>query len=131
MPMNEKIYQSEQSKVVIEFVKEQYGGELEFLWQKFPTNAIWRNKQNKKWYGAMLRIPRNRLGQNSDEIVDILDLRFDRHTAMDFAASRDDIYPGYHMNKYNWITIILDESVKTEEIFGLIEKSYEITEKLK
>lgn len=129
--MNEKIYQSAQAKAVIKFIREQYGGELEFLWRKFPTNAIWRNPHNKKWYGAMLKIPRSKLGLNSEEVVEILDLRFDKHEAIDFAASRENVYPGYHMNKNNWITIILDGSMKTEEVFGLIEKSYEIAASLR
>lgn len=129
--MHEEIYQSPQSKSVITFIKDHYGDNLEFLWQKFPTNAIWRNQKNKKWYGAILKIPRSKLGLDSDEIVEILDLRFDKHAALDFAANQPNIYPGYHMNKNNWITIVLDNSLKTEEIFSLIEKSYQIAENLK
>ena len=37
------------------------------------------------------------------------------------------IFPGYHMNKKNWITIILDDSLKDEEVFELIKESYELT----
>lgn len=50
------IFKTEQSQMIINFVREQYGDELEFLWEKFPDNAVWRRKDNKKWYGAILTV---------------------------------------------------------------------------
>ena len=38
-----------------------YCDELEFLWQKFPDNAVWRRKDNKKWYGALLTVSKEKL----------------------------------------------------------------------
>lgn len=76
----------------------------------------------------LLTVSRDKLGLDSEEVVEILDLRFDKHEAIDFATSQENVYTGYHMNKNNWITIILDGSMETEEIFGLIEKSYAIAE---
>lgn len=36
-------------------------------------------------------------------------------------------YPAYHMNKKNWITIILNDTVEDDYIMKLIEKSYSYT----
>ena len=55
------IFKSSQSKAVIEYIKNQYGDELEFLWPKFPNNAIWRRKDNQKWYSLIISLPRNKL----------------------------------------------------------------------
>ena len=33
--------------------------------------------------------------------------------------------PAYHMNKQNWISIILDGSVPDDKIFPLLELSYD------
>ena len=41
---------------------------------------------------------------------------------------RKGFYPAYHMNKKNWITIILDETLEDEEIMGYIRKSHQFTE---
>lgn len=44
------------------------------------------------------------------------------------------IYPGYHMHKATWITILLDETLKNDRIFSLLEESYDCvlnTKKLK
>lgn len=125
--MKPEVFKSQQTQEVIKYVREKYGDELEFLWPKFSDNAIWRNKQNRKWYAVLLVIPKNRLGFPSDERAEIIDVRFSRGEALEFAASNEHIFPGYHMNKRNWITIILDGSVATEQILALLDQSYEIS----
>ena len=35
--------------------------------------------------------------------------------------------PAYHMNKTHWLTIVLDHGVETEEIFKLLDWSYDLT----
>ena len=126
--MQPNVFTSSQAQEVITFIRQEYGDELEFLWPKFSKNAIWRNQKNRKWYAALLIIPRNKLpSQTSDEEVEIIDLRFHKNEALDFAASNPNVFPGYHMNKNNWITIILDDSMPTPEILNLIDQSYRIS----
>lgn len=36
-------------------------------------------------------------------------------------------YPAYHMNKKNWLSIILDETISDELILSLITESFEFT----
>ena len=120
------VFKSEQAKEIIKYVKEKYNDDLEFLWEKFDENAIWRNKKNNKWYGALLKIPKNKLGINSDEIIDIIDLRYKKEYIQDVIDFKK-IYPGYHMNKQSWITIKLDNSVDTKTVFDLIDNSYNLT----
>jgi predicted DNA-binding protein (MmcQ/YjbR family) len=38
-------------------------------------------------------------------------------------------YKAYHMNKKNWITIILDDTINDEKIMDYINKSYLLVEK--
>lgn len=121
-----EIYKSDQAKEIIKYIKNKYNDELEFLWKKFDDNAIWRNKENNKWYGALLKISRKKLGIDSDEIVEIVDLRYQKENIIDLVDNKK-IFQGYHMNKNNWITIILDDSMKTKDIFGLIDNSYDLS----
>ena len=37
------------------------------------------------------------------------------------------VVPAYHMNKLHWISIILDGSMRDDEIFHLIDESYRLT----
>ena len=81
---------------LIEYVRKQYGDELEYLWENFPENAVWRRKNNQKWYGAPLTVSRRKLGFSSDEVVEIIDLR---GTPEELAAFVDGqrYFPGWHM----------------------------------
>lgn len=117
------IFKAEQSVQVIDYVREKYGDEPEYLWEKYPDNAVWRRKATKKWYGALLTISRRKLGIPSDEIVEIIDLR-GKPEALEALIDHARYYPGWHMNKKHWYTIILDGSVSSDEIFRRIDDSY-------
>lgn len=123
-----EVFKSEQAKAIIAYVSETYGDELEYLWQKFPDNAVVRRKDNQKWYAAILTVSRRKLGFDSDETVEILDLRI---SPEEMASTVDHIryFPGYHMNKKHWFTICLDRTVDTEELFARIDNSYELAGK--
>ena len=117
------IFKAEQSVKLITYVCEKYGDELEYLWKKFPDNAVWRRKDNGKWYGALLTVSRRKLGIQSDETVEILDLRSEPEQLKNLIDNAR-YYPGWHMNKKHWYTIILDGSVPLEQICRKIEGSY-------
>ena len=123
---NSNIFKSEQTKEVIKYIKEKYYDDLEFLWEKFPDNAIWRNKQNNKWYGLILTIDENKLGIKENKKIEIIDLRYPKEDIKNIVDNKK-IFPGYHMNKNSWLTIKLDGSVNSKEIYKLIDISYELS----
>ena len=122
------VFKSAQAKAVIAYVRDTYGDELEYLWEKFPDNAVVRRKDNQKWYAAFLTVSRRKLGLHSDEAAEILDLRI-RPEEMESAVDHIRFFPGYHMNKKHWITICLDGSVSNEEIRRRIDESYDLAQK--
>ncbi len=117
------VFKAEQSVALIAYVREKYGDELEFLWDKFPDNAVWRRKDNKKWYGALLSVSRRKLGIPSDEIVEIIDLRA-APEEIENIIDNTRFFPGWHMNKKHWYTIILDGTVSVDEICRRVDESY-------
>ena len=46
---------------IFEYVKKQYGTIPEYLWKSSPKSAILRHK-NGKWYAAILRVEKSKLG---------------------------------------------------------------------
>jgi len=120
-----EIFKSHQSKDIISYVQNRYGDELEYLWKKLPDTAILRRKDTKKWYCTIQRIVKNKLGIASNDIVEAIDLRI-QPEKMDTLLSKGNYYPGWHMNKKNWYTIILDDSIITEEIYKHIDESYQL-----
>jgi predicted DNA-binding protein (MmcQ/YjbR family) len=124
----EDIFKNIQVKRIEEYILKKYDVSPEFLWDKFKTDAIFREIKSKKWFGILMQVEYKKLNINKNGLVNILDLKADEN----FINTRVDdksILKGYHMNKKYWITIPIDESIKDLEIFSLIDKSYEIVGK--
>lgn len=120
-----EIFKSEQAKQVIEFIRSSYDTTLEFLWKKCPDIAVMRRQDNDKWYGIIFTLSLRKLGLDSDDIIDIIDLRIppdELENAVDYHS----YFKGYHMNKKHWVTILLDGSVSIDEIFSRIKDSYSL-----
>lgn len=122
------VFKTKQAQMLIDYVRNTYGDELEFLWQKFPDNAIWRRQDNKKWYAAILTVQGSKLGMKSDEIAEIIDLRI-KPEEMETVLQKEYYYPGWHMNKKSWYTIVLDEGVPDDEICRQLDESYRLAKK--
>lgn len=118
------VFRSAQAIMLIEYVCTKYGDTLEFLWEKFPDNAVWRRKDNGKWYGAILSVKKSKLGIDSNETAEVINLKI----APDILGKLIDnkkYFPGWHMNKKHWYTVILDGTVTYEELCARIDESYE------
>lgn len=122
------VFKSAQAKELIRYVRDTYGDEPEYLWTKFPDNAVWRRKDTKKWYGALLSVSTDKLGIVPGKAAEIIDLRI-RPEKMDSLIDRKTYFPGWHMNKRNWYTMILDGSVSFEELCRRIDESYKLAVK--
>ncbi len=119
------VFKYEYSKLVIKYAKEKYGDDVEYLWEKFPDNAICRRKDNKKWYFAILTVGKDKLGFESKEKVEVIDLRAPTEEIEKLVDNKK-YFSGYHMNKKHWFTIILDGSVPIEEVYERIDISYNL-----
>lgn len=122
------VFKSEQAKELIKYIREKYGRELEFLWEKYDDNAVWRRSDTGKWFAVLLTVPRRKLGLQSDEKAEIIDLR----TAPEEMSALVDgqrYFGGWHMNKKHWYTIILDGSVEFGELCRRVDVSYSLAVK--
>ena len=119
-------FQMPQAKEIIDYVSEKYHSELEFLWEKFDNNAIWRNSANQKWYGLILTLTADKLGLPTKDILEVLVLRYQKEKIQKIVDGNL-IFPGYHMNKSSWITVKLDGSVSSEKIFELMDNSFNLS----
>lgn len=117
------VFKSEEARQVIQYVREKYQDELQFLWPKFPDNAVFRRKDNAKWYAALLILQKKKLGLGGEGAVDIIDLKI-KPEDVDALVDGKKYFPGYHMNKKHWFTICLDGSVPIEEIFDRLDESF-------
>ncbi|WP_176014018.1 MmcQ/YjbR family DNA-binding protein [Victivallis sp. Marseille-Q1083] len=119
------VFKSECARRVIQHVRETYHDELQFLWKRFPENAVYRRQDNAKWYAALLALSGKKLGLDDDAVIDIIDLR-GKPAEITALIDGKTYFPGYHMNKRHWFTIRLDGSVPDDEIFNRINDSYKL-----
>ena len=77
-----------------------------------------------------MNFPQKRLGLKSEENIDILDVKCDPILIGSLLGNKG-YFPGYHMNKKTWITLLLDGSIPKDEVFNLIDFRYELTAKKK
>ncbi len=116
----------EQSNRITKLIKEQYGDNPEFKWQKFPNYAIFRNKDSKKWYGIIMNLDKGKLDTKDTGEIEIINVKLEPNQIKKLLKKKG-FYPAYHMNKKNWITIILNDTIEDDYIMKLIEKSYSYT----
>ncbi len=120
------VFQFAQTKKIIDFVKTTYNDNLEYLWEKTPNAAIWRRKDNKKWYGVIMRIEKSKLKIKSSELVEILNLKLNPSDITKLVDNKK-YFLAYHMNKKHWISVILDDTNSDREIYNLLKTSYNMS----
>ena len=121
----DEIFKANYTKEVINYIKNKYGDELEFLWEKSPKNAVIRRKSSNKWYAVILTVSKRKLNLDSDEIIEVINLH-NRVEEIEKLIDNKKYFPAYHMNKKHWCTICLDGTVELKEIYKLIDISYKL-----
>lgn len=112
---------------VFVYIKKKYKTSPEYLWKRYPEYAVFRHADNNKWFALQAAVPGDKLGIDRDEPVQIINVKVDDIFFRDMLIKQEGIIPAYHMNKQHWITVLLDGSVKQEQVFDLIDASYMAT----
>lgn len=85
--------------------------------------AVLRHANNRKWYAIVMKVSRRKFGFDSDEIIDVVNLKLPTELFGSFGAS-DGVFPAYHMNKLHWISVLLPD-VPENVVAFLINASFE------
>ena len=121
----DEIFKANYTKEIVAYVKNKYGDELEFLWEKSPKNAVVRRKSSNKWYAVILTIPKRKISLESDEVIEVINLH-NIPKEIEKLIDYKRYFPAYHMNKKHWCTICLDGTIELKEIYKKIDISYEL-----
>ena len=90
----------------------------------FVTTAL-RHSATRKWYAIVLRVSRRKFGQESDEIIDVVNMKLPVEMFGSFGKA-DGVYPAYHMNKLHWISVLLPDA-PDDVVQFLVSVSFEAT----
>lgn len=119
-----KYFIYDQSNRITKYIKETYNNDPEFLWTKFKGYGVFRNSNNKKWYGIIMNIDLSKIDDKTGE-VEILNVKLDENKIKKL-LNKKGFYKAYHMNKNDWISIILNDTISDLEIISLLNESYNL-----
>ncbi len=113
-------------KDVFDYAANTYGVEPDYPFSSAPTYAVLRHLSNRKWFALFADVRRDKLGLSGEGKVDIINVKCDPILSGSLLM-QEGYYPAYHMNHESWITILLDGTAPLEEIYQLLDLSYELT----
>ena len=123
-PLN---YRSDQANFLDDYMAMVYG-KVQFSFKDNPDIGVYK-QSGDKWYALIMKVNINKLNKDlPDEDVEIINLKVEKKELSSLVKKKG-IYPAYHMNKQNWVSVVLDENVSTSDLILMINKSYDLVEK--
>ena len=109
----------------LEYCLSTYNTSPDYPFDDLFETAVLRHNDNKKWYALVMRVSRRKFGIDSDEVIDVVNLKLPTEMFGSFGAA-DGVYPAYHMNKLHWISVFLPDALDDVVKF-LVNVSFEAT----
>ena len=109
----------------IEYCLNTYSTSPDYPFDEDFETAVFRHTDNRKWYAIVMRVSRRKFGFDSDEVIDVVNLKLPTEMFGSFGVS-DGVYPAYHMNKLHWISVLLPDAPEDVVKF-LVNASFEAT----
>ena len=91
--------------------------------EDFET-AVFRHADNRKWFALSMQVSRRKFGLDSDEVIDVVNLKLPTEMFGSFGAA-EGVYPAYHMNKLHWISVLLPDA-PDDIVQFLLNASFEV-----
>ena len=102
-----------------------YGTSPDYPFDEDFETAVLRHADNRKWYALVMRVSRRKFGFDSDEVIDVVNLKLPTEMFGSFGAA-DGVYPAYHMNKTHWNSVRAQGSVPDDLLRNLLDEAYRL-----
>ena len=109
----------------LEYCLNTYGTSPDYPFDEDFETAVLRHTDNRKWYAIVMKVSLRKFGFDSDEMIDVVNLKLPTEMFGSFGAA-DGVYPAYHMNKLHWISVLLPDAPE-ETVQFLVNVSFEAT----
>ncbi|MDO4492665.1 MAG: MmcQ/YjbR family DNA-binding protein [Clostridia bacterium] len=107
-------------------IEERYDTVPDRPWAKYPENEVFRHRASGKWFAICVSVTREKLGAPGSGTMDIVNLKCDP-LLVGSLRCEPGIFPAWHMNKEQWVSVALDGTVPEEKLVFLLDLSYEAT----
>ena len=108
------------------YIEETYCVTGECLWERHPTDKVYRHSDNRKWFAVFMEISKKKLGLIDSGHIQVVNLKCDPLLIGSFRLETG-IYSAYHMSKAHWLTVALDGTVDDDKLRFLLDMSYDLT----
>ena len=88
------------------FVDETYGVKADYPWGDGDT-GVFRHGSNKKWFAIVMDLTMEKFGGDKQKRADDVNVKCAPSMIDSFCLDKG-VYRAYHMNKANWVSIVLD-----------------------
>ncbi len=116
-------------QIFLEYCLDTYGTSPDYPFDEDFETAVLRHEDTRKWYAIVMRVPRRKFGQESDEVIDVVNLKLPTEMFGSFGAA-EGVYPAYHMNKLHWISVLLPDA-PDDVVQFLVNASFQATKSFK
>ena len=108
---------------LLEYCFNTYGTLPDYPFDEDFETAVLRHEDNRKWYAIVMHVSRRKFGFDSDEVIDVVNLKLPTEMYGSFGVA-DGVYPAYHMNKLHWISVLLPDA-PNDVVQFLVNASFE------
>lgn len=112
---------------LFDLIEDQFAVQPDYPFSNDYDSAVFRHKNNRKWFALLMKVPKCRMGLGGNEIAEVLNLKCDPMLREPLMQTKG-IYVSYHMNKVHWISVLLDE-IDDSTLETLLEMSFNLTKK--
>lgn len=113
----------------LEYCLNEYGTSPDYPFDEDFETTVLRHSDNRKWYAIVMKVSRRKFGLDSDETVDVVNMKLPTEMFGSFGKS-DGVYPAYHMSKLHWISALLPDA-PDDVVRFLVNTSFEATKACK
>ena len=106
------------------FVDETYGIKADYPWGDGDT-GVFRHGSNKKWFAIVMDLTMDKFGGDKQKKADVVNVKCAPSMIDSFCLDKG-VYRAYHMNKANWVSIVLDLADDNETKM-LVDMGYSMT----
>lgn len=111
---------------LIDYATDRFSADPEYPWEDDQVDFVLRHGNSKKWFALYMEVKRERLGLEGSGTASVLNVKTGPLLQGSYLGTPG-IFPAYHMNKTNWVTVVLD-TVDRKTIEELLDISWDLTQ---
>ena len=122
---HENLFIFPQANRLADAIYKKYGDKPVFPWDDF-SGGVFKNPNNGKWYAIVMAINAQKVDKKLTGEVDVINIKLNPDKIKELHKEKG-FYPAYHMNKKNWISILLNDTVPDKVLLDLLAESHAFT----